>query len=117
VVTFPEAGAAVDERLAISARITLNHLISSSSVGAQSRRVRFAVTILNTCWSVSAASTPEAPPPALEPETLLAPVMDGLGSGGGTDGEPGRRAVSGRSTSRASRICETEISRWCFVSI
>ena len=31
------------------ARIALSHFISSSSLGAQSRRVRFVVTILKVC--------------------------------------------------------------------
>ena len=35
------------DRLAMSARTAPNHLISSSSDGAQSNRVRFVVTILN----------------------------------------------------------------------
>lgn len=43
-------------RRAMRARITLSHLISSSSLGAQSRSVRFVVTILNVC--VPALSPP-----------------------------------------------------------
>jgi hypothetical protein len=49
-------------RRAISALIAPSHLTSSSSLGAQRRRVRFVVTILNMCasrWTISSSAEPE----------------------------------------------------------
>ncbi len=48
------------DRRAMSARIALSQLISSSSLGAQSRSVRFVVTTLNVCVpAVSPSSGPD----------------------------------------------------------
>ena len=46
------------DRLAISARTALNHLISSSSLGAQRSTVRLVVTILNVCWPCAPTPSP-----------------------------------------------------------
>ena len=44
------------DRRAMSARIALSHLISSSSLGAQRSSVRYVVTTLNVCVRVPAPS-------------------------------------------------------------
>ncbi len=54
----------VEALRAISARTVLSHLISSTSLGAESNRLRFVVTILNV-WLGSAVSSP------VEDEALL----------------------------------------------
>lgn len=54
LVKFAPAIPAPDRR-AISARTALSHWISSSSLGAESRNVRFVVTILNVCVSRAAS--------------------------------------------------------------
>ena len=88
------------DRRAMSARTALSHLISSSSLGAQSNSVRFVVTILNVCL-------PAAP-------SCSSPPWDGCG--GEIACEPGLCRPDGRSYSRASRICARGMERCGLVS-
>lgn len=98
--TVPSPGAGPDalptppDRRAISARIALSHLISSSSLGAQSSSVRFGVITLNVCAEPSPSSLCPCPCTA---------GPDGEGAAGG---ECGRcfAAGNGTSTSSASTI-------------
>ena len=86
---------------AIKAPMALNHLISSSSLGAQRRRVRFVVTILNV-WESRVESWSED--------------ADVGGLGNGVWAVKGIWRFGGRSYSSASRICENWNSRCGFVS-
>jgi hypothetical protein len=85
-------------RRAINAQMALNHLISSSSLGAHSRSVRLVVTILNVCDLPSGADE------------------GGMGDEADSGGVAGMWRLGGRSYSSASRICENLNSRCGFVS-
>lgn len=81
----------------MSARIALSHLISSSSLGAQRRRVRFVVTILNVCDRCVAS-----PSSGEDEEGTGGDVADG-------DVTLGTFRCAGRSYSSASNIIESGI--------
>jgi hypothetical protein len=78
--------------------MALSHLISSSSLGAHSKSVRFVVTILKVC---------EFPSGAAE---------GGMGDEVTNGGVAGMWRLGGKSYSSASRICENLNSRCGFVS-
>ena len=86
------------DRRAMSARTALSHLISSSSLGAQRRRVLFVVTTLNVCrtWVSSSPSGAEAESCGEETGWMLV---------------VGLCLWDGRSYSSASRICASGIWR------
>lgn len=95
------------DRRAMRARITLSHLISSSSLGAQRRSVRFVVTTLNVCA------------PAALPLSSCPPEDEAwcwCGDCGPGDAMVGWLRFGGRSYSSASMMNARGIWRWGFVS-
>ena len=90
------------DRRAMSARTALNHLISSSSLGAHSSSVRFVVTILNVCF------------PAAPPSGSSTPCSGGRG--GDSGGDIALCRLAGRSYSKASSSWFRGIARCGLVS-
>lgn len=82
--------------------MALSHLISSSSLGAQSKRARFVVTILNVC--------------DFRDESLSSDADNGGRGEAEEGGALGIWRLGGRSYSNASRIWENLNSRCGFVS-
>ena len=96
----------------MSARIALSHLISSSSLGAQSSSVRFVVTTLNVCVRVPAPS----PSSGATAAAAVAARRAAWGDAGGGEVAVGWFRFGGKSYSSASMMSESGICRCGFVS-